>query len=441
MALRARASGAAQVVRSAHSLSGISSTVGLIPVLAIADPLDDLMHTLSMLSGPRYYALGLDQFDILERGLERMRGMLHQFAAGIFPTEAPLEAGALHDVVAVVRAHSALHDDIAPVVPHPAANLEAEAARKGDRPVAVADDGREQSEAETQELTLEAASPEFSTLTFDDAPLEPALDLAALVSPLDQASSAAAIGSEPDAAMAEQTDPEPSILDSAGGLTTDIDSYAFADTIDAAPSEAESADADVVNVTRVRDELDPDLLEVFLTEATDLLPAISTDLRGLAGDHNDANVARDLMRRLHTVKGSARMAGAMRLGEWSTTWKRASRNRSCSRRCARRRLDDLHRVQDDRRCRCYDELQSPQPISRSDRPPCEPTAERRACRDGHARDGSSPGRPALAAAPAVRCRRARARRRGYPPSDRCRSLRPARRQSANAQLSRRTSHR
>ena len=179
----------------------------------------------------------------------------------------------------------------------------------------MADDGREQSEAETQELTLEAASPEFSTLTFDDAPLEPALDLAALVSPLDQASSAAAIGSEPDAAMAEQTDPEPSILDSAGGLTTEIDSYAFADTIDAAPSEPESADADVVNVTRVRDELDPDLLEVFLTEAADLLPSIGTALRGLEGDPNDREIARDLMRRLHTVKGSARMAGAMRLGE------------------------------------------------------------------------------------------------------------------------------
>ncbi len=37
--------------------------------------------------------------------------MLHQFAAGIYPDEAPLDAGALHDLVSVVRAHSALHDD------------------------------------------------------------------------------------------------------------------------------------------------------------------------------------------------------------------------------------------------------------------------------------------------------------------------------------------
>ena len=51
------------------------------------------------------------QFDTLERVTDRVRGMLHQFAAGIYPDEAPLEAGALQDLMSVVRAHSALHDD------------------------------------------------------------------------------------------------------------------------------------------------------------------------------------------------------------------------------------------------------------------------------------------------------------------------------------------
>ena len=84
-------------------------------MIAIADPLDDLMHTLSMLSGPRHYALTAAQFDTLERVIEHMRGMLHQFAAGVYPDEAPLDAGALQDVVAIVRAHSALHDELTPV--------------------------------------------------------------------------------------------------------------------------------------------------------------------------------------------------------------------------------------------------------------------------------------------------------------------------------------
>ncbi len=111
----------AQVVRSAHSLSGISKTIGLTPVIAIADPLDDLVHTLSMLTGPRHYELAAAQIDTLERVIERMRGMLHEFAAGQYPDEAPLDAGALRDLVSVVRAHSALHDEVAPVVEHQAA--------------------------------------------------------------------------------------------------------------------------------------------------------------------------------------------------------------------------------------------------------------------------------------------------------------------------------
>ena len=98
------------IMRRAHSLSGISKTVGLAPVVSIAEPLDDLMRTLTM-HGPRHLALTPAQFDTLERVTDRVRGMLHQFAAGIYPDEAPLDAGALHDLVSVVRASSALHDD------------------------------------------------------------------------------------------------------------------------------------------------------------------------------------------------------------------------------------------------------------------------------------------------------------------------------------------
>ena len=61
--------------------------------------------------GPRHMPLTPAQFDTLERVTDRVRGMLHQFAAGIYPDEAPLEAGALQDLMSVVRAHSALHDD------------------------------------------------------------------------------------------------------------------------------------------------------------------------------------------------------------------------------------------------------------------------------------------------------------------------------------------
>ena len=63
------------------------------------------------------------------------------------------------------------------------------------------------------------------------------------------------------------------------------------------------------------DDLDPDLLPVFLEEAADLMPALGNGLR--TWQHNPADTApvQNLLRALHTVKGSARMAGAMRLGQ------------------------------------------------------------------------------------------------------------------------------
>jgi chemosensory pili system protein ChpA (sensor histidine kinase/response regulator) len=48
--------------------------------------------------------LNAAQFDTLERVLDRVRGMLHQFAAGVYPDDAPFEAGAIEDLVSVVRA-------------------------------------------------------------------------------------------------------------------------------------------------------------------------------------------------------------------------------------------------------------------------------------------------------------------------------------------------
>jgi chemosensory pili system protein ChpA (sensor histidine kinase/response regulator) len=91
-------------------------------------------------------------------------------------------------------------------------------------------------------------------------------------------------------------------------------SFAAVQLAQAAPVAGVAASA-VEAAPPVRDELDPDLLPIFVTEAQDLLPAIGTQLRALAGNPNDREVARDLMRRLHTVKGSARMAGAMSLGD------------------------------------------------------------------------------------------------------------------------------
>ncbi|MBT9568755.1 MAG: Hpt domain-containing protein, partial [Thiobacillus sp.] len=65
----------------------------------------------------------------------------------------------------------------------------------------------------------------------------------------------------------------------------------------------------------VTDEIDTQLLPIFIDEAETLVPDTSTHLRAWK-DTPDDHQARDALRRnLHTLKGSARMVGAMRLGE------------------------------------------------------------------------------------------------------------------------------
>ncbi|HEX6691819.1 MAG TPA: Hpt domain-containing protein, partial [Burkholderiales bacterium] len=65
----------------------------------------------------------------------------------------------------------------------------------------------------------------------------------------------------------------------------------------------------------MRDDIDPQLLPIFLEEATELVPQIGADLRDFKANPADENVIASLRRGLHTLKGSARMAGAIRLGE------------------------------------------------------------------------------------------------------------------------------
>ncbi len=238
----------AQAARRAHSLAGITSTVGVEPVLEIADPLDDLLHELSGEAGA-HVTLAPPQFDTLERAIERMRGMLHQFAAGIYPDRAPLDAAAVQDLLSVVRAQAALHLPAAEEEESPAEEA-APAPVTAPEPMAIAP------------VAAAAAQPAEE--------VKPAEEGAAA------AETAALLGQIASTAPLEEPRP-------------------------AAPA--------------VRDELDPDLLPVFLTEGSELLPAIGARLRALAARPNDRDVARELMRQLHTVKGSARMAGAMRLGE------------------------------------------------------------------------------------------------------------------------------
>ncbi|WP_018151334.1 hybrid sensor histidine kinase/response regulator [Leeia oryzae] len=66
---------------------------------------------------------------------------------------------------------------------------------------------------------------------------------------------------------------------------------------------------------QAQDDVDEQLLPVFLEEAEELLPEIGDALRAWRADPAATEPGQQLLRTLHTLKGSARMAGAMRLGE------------------------------------------------------------------------------------------------------------------------------
>jgi chemosensory pili system protein ChpA (sensor histidine kinase/response regulator) len=98
-------------------------------------------------------------------------------------------------------------------------------------------------------------------------------------------------------------------------------------TIPAAAEEAKPAPAaptvsaqaayqeDERRKVRVEDDLDTQLLPIFLEEGMDLLREIGNELRNWRAAPGDRAAPQQLQRLLHTLKGGARMAGAMRLGE------------------------------------------------------------------------------------------------------------------------------
>ncbi|HEY8050887.1 MAG TPA: Hpt domain-containing protein [Ramlibacter sp.] len=76
-------------------------------------------------------------------------------------------------------------------------------------------------------------------------------------------------------------------------------------------SVEEDEDFDIV------DAIDPDLFGIFEEEAQELMPQLGTALRQWSARPDNRGARDEVLRALHTLKGSARLAGALRLGELS----------------------------------------------------------------------------------------------------------------------------
>ncbi|RJG04580.1 response regulator [Noviherbaspirillum sedimenti] len=248
-------------VHAAHSLAGSSATVGFYTLQEVAHGLELALQCLSR----KPASLAPEEFAILEASVERLKAMLQMFALGEMPAHEPEMVQSLVDLRHAVDARTAALSvepgaDIEEMVALEPTLAELEAAE------ALASLGAVPSLEEIQVLQV--------------APVEEVQVVPAVVSALVPAP--------------QQQDAQ--IMSS-----------------DFATKPAENDAAAPANV--IKDELDADLLPVFLEEGRDMLPEVGEKLRSWQANMADVSFPQALLRLLHTIKGSARMAGAMGLGQ------------------------------------------------------------------------------------------------------------------------------
>jgi chemosensory pili system protein ChpA (sensor histidine kinase/response regulator) len=250
----------------AHSLAGSSATVGYTELSSLARALEHVLMRSSALG-----AGSPGEPALFNESAEEIRRLLHQFAAGFLKPMTPglLERLAEHEMLLSQRGADGSSGDELP---------------------------------SGLEDVLEAAAQTSPT------PLDEVPDLS------DERGLAGASAADSLVDEGAGADPAPSMLAplSLGPQFTtlgDLPDLPAATRV--ARTDAFDDDEDIDAV----DALDEELFPIFEEEAEELLPQLQARLRewALAPSEDDAPAA--CMRTLHTFKGGARLAGAMRLGE------------------------------------------------------------------------------------------------------------------------------
>ncbi|WP_027478267.1 Hpt domain-containing protein [Curvibacter gracilis] len=298
-------------VALAHSLAGSSATVGFKALSSLARTLEHaLQHVQLQSRGTEADARAfVDAADDIRR-------LLHQFAAGFLKEPQPAVVQALEAILAT-EAGVPMPEGLALAEPSEWIDAPAQASNEPAFDEPVFD---EPGFAETGESPV--AEPLAAPGATDKALPEPQLEAVpeafaapeALTEGVDAALSpeaAQALVPEwvPDLALespqeplaeaqlpADETPPEP--LAAPEPLAPE-----------AAPERAYDDEFDAVDV------IDPDLFPIFEEEALELLPRVAASLRHWQDDPAQTEPRAELLRLLHTLKGSARLAGALRLGE------------------------------------------------------------------------------------------------------------------------------
>jgi len=299
----------------AHSLAGNSATVGFSDLSQLSRRLEHALMRVDKIGQGTH-----DEGRLFVDTSEEIRRLLHQFAAGFLKQPIPelLERLAEHELTSARRL-----DEVS-------AETDATAGDKFEPVADLAPASDELKAIETQDLSElvegadQAANEPVSELA-GKAPAEP-------VQAQEHPEVYVHAADEPhhphhvpvDIVIAE-AEPEP-VLRVAPDTNFGVPDSLF-DPLELAefkplielPAEAVRAgahdDEDVDDDIDAVDAVDADLFPIFEEEAQELLPKLESQLRDWARQPAETNHAAACMRTLHTLKGGARLAGAMRLGE------------------------------------------------------------------------------------------------------------------------------
>ncbi len=248
----------------AHALAGSSATVGFHALSDMARALESAL----MQAQPQSRGLP-EQARVFTAAAEDIRRLLHQFAAGFLKEP---------DAQVLESLHAVKDLDI------PAELLEApEPPEAVESPIDAFD---------VPDFSLTAA---LAGAAVTDKPL----DKPSAPEPEPVQPQAPEFEPAPVAAAVEFSLPELPVVPQAATLQ---------------PLGAPSLDDDEDDIDLV-DAIDPDLFPIFEEEAVELMPQLGGALRQWSARPDNRGARDEVLRALHTLKGSARLAGALRMGE------------------------------------------------------------------------------------------------------------------------------
>ena len=283
----------ASTVGLAHSLSGSSATVGFFALSEIARALEQALRHVQL------HAQGVaEHAQVFIEAAEDIRRLLHQFAAGFLKKPDPALLKALKDI---------LDTEFPSILGGLADDFELEYGPLDDWDVET-DAANDAAQATAAELEAEAAADVVSDLELSDLAPESAVS-----------------SSKDEIDLENEEEPEPQTellldqgpaLESEPELTAEI-SVPAANTFSAAVPQRiiDAHDDDIDDDIDAVDLLDVDLFPIFEEEALELLPKLANALRQWTADPDNQAARSEVLRVVHTLKGSARLAGAMRMGE------------------------------------------------------------------------------------------------------------------------------